>query len=508
MTSVANRWPGILVRALGSRSAFKGATSSPAGPLTSTDDRGAYRIAGLAPGRYLVQVPSVQASQPATAPPGSRLSTSAPGLDLDPSARLLLRNFPTPPPPVDGRGFTYPPSFYPGTPALSGAGTIELGFGEDRSGVDIALQPVPAARISGIVEGPPEALAGLTLRLVPEGLENLGQGSEAATALPDGQGRFMFLNVAAGRYTIDAPRVLNELTLNAAAGGTSASLGNSGSGFPSPPGTGGWSGMSRGIDAAPSGTSYTTKDFRSSAPYFWGRTTITVTGRDETDVVVAMRPLAGHDGRITVDLDPARPVQPNQGEIGTVHLEPAGGQPGLGLPRVDPLAQGQTPSPEFRIQGLQPGKYVLLAGGEWVVKSIMWKGRDYVDRPFDAAAEQDLSGVEVIVTNGGPVVTGKVHDAQGAAPDGATVWFFPVDAAARSNYGFSPQRLKSSVIDHDGSYRVASLSAGEYFAIAVSDVAGLSLDEESLRSAERAATRVTLGWGEMKTLDLTVSVVR
>lgn len=498
---------GVLVRAL-ARIRLQGRDQLSAGPLTTTDDRGMYRLAGLSPGRYLVQVPSVQASQPANGPPGSRLSASATGLDLDPNARLLLRNFPTPPPAVDGRAFTYPPVFYPGAPTLSGAGTIELGFGEDRSGVDVVLQPVPAARISGIVEGPPETLTGLTLRLVPEGLENLGHGSEAATALPDANGRFTFLNVAAGRYTIDAPRVMSELTTIGPAGpGVSASLGSGSSGFPPPPGTGGWSSSSRGIDAAPAGTSYTSKSFRNSSPFFWGRTPISVTGRDETDVVVTMRPLAAMTGRITVVLDPSRPPPSSQPRSG-MRLEPASGQPGLGIPSVDPIPQGQPTSPEFRIQGLQPGSYVLRAFGEWIVKSIMWKGTEYVDRAFDAASEPDLSGVEVTLTNAAPVVTGKVRDAQGAPAEGAMVWFFPVEPAARSNYGFTPQRLKSAAIDHDGSYRITSLSAGEYFAIAVSDVTSLALDEESLKSAERLATRVTLGWGETRTVDLTMGVAR
>ena len=73
---------------------------------------------------------------------------------------------------------------------------------------------------------------------------------------------------------------------------------------------------------------------------------------------------------------------------------------------------------------------------------------------------------------------------------------------------FSPQRIKSSAVDHDGGYRIASLPAGEYFAIAVSDAPALSFDEESFKNAERLATRVTLGWSETRTLDLNVSALR
>jgi hypothetical protein len=178
------------------------------------------------------------------------------------------------------------------------------------------------------------------------------------------------------------------------------------------------------------------------------------------------------------------------------------------MPAADPLPAGQAPTQEFRIQGVMPGAYVVRAAGEWIVKSITWKGRDYTDRPIDAAAEPDLSGVDVTLTNAAPVVTGKVRDAQGNPAAGAIVWFFPVDPASRVDFGYAPQRLKSAVAEHDGTYRVASLEAGEYFAIAVADFSSLALDEESLRTAERSATRVTLAWGETKAQDFTLRSVR
>ena len=65
---------------------------------------------------------------------------------------------------------------------------------------------MPAVRVSGTVVGPPEALAQLSLRLVPAGLEELGLGGEAATTLVSSDGSFTFLNVAAGSYVVDVVR--------------------------------------------------------------------------------------------------------------------------------------------------------------------------------------------------------------------------------------------------------------------------------------------------------------
>jgi hypothetical protein len=101
----------------------------------------------------------------------------------------------------------YPVVFHPGTSALAQATAVELGYGDDRSSIDLVLTPVPSVRVSGVVDGPQEALAALTVRLLPVGLENLGLGAEAATALVAADGHVP--NVPAGD-TLDAPVTVSE----------------------------------------------------------------------------------------------------------------------------------------------------------------------------------------------------------------------------------------------------------------------------------------------------------
>src|SRR5204862_3823527 len=60
---------------------------------------------------------------------------------------------------------------------------------------DFALAPVPTVRVSGLVQGPPDGYAGLTLRLMSPGSEELGAGAETATSLVGPSGTFTFLNV-------------------------------------------------------------------------------------------------------------------------------------------------------------------------------------------------------------------------------------------------------------------------------------------------------------------------
>ena len=202
---------GIYVRLL-ARLNIYGRNDLASGPLTVTDDRGEYRFSGLGPGRYLVQVPSVQATLPVnTALPANRTLAPAGAVDVDGTHQLVIGRYPIPPPPVNGRTQAYGTSFHPSTSVVEQASVIELGFAEERPNVDITLTPVSTARVSGTVIGPPDSLVSLTLRLLPLGLENLGIGSEMATALVRPDGTFTFLNVPAGRYVLDAPNTVSEL---------------------------------------------------------------------------------------------------------------------------------------------------------------------------------------------------------------------------------------------------------------------------------------------------------
>jgi hypothetical protein len=454
---------GVLVRTL-ARFRIAGREELAAGPLALTDDRGEYRLSGLPPGRYVVQVPSVQM----TVPSMTGITESTPNapegaIDLDETSRLVIGRFPLPPPAANGRPMTYPSVFHPNALTATQATVIDLKFGDDRMAVDVTLTPVPAVRVSGVVEAPPEALTNLTLRLLPAGMENLGLGAEAGTALVGSNGAFTFLNVPVGVYTLDAPLTFNQFSTSSGGGFSGSTVGlRGGASIPPPPPRQGWSSTSTNVDSVP-GLSYSSSDFRGvnggNVPALSGRMPLNVGASDMTGVILRLRPNAIMRGTVVVENDPSKPA-PAQPPRFSVLLDPASGQPALGTPRAFLRQAG---SSDFEITGVQPAEYHLRIQGPggWQIKSVLWKGRDYLTTPFDAAATDDFSGVVVTVTNAVPTLSGSVHARDGSTPDTGLVVVFPVQPQLRTNTGLWSTRMTSTVIN-SGRFRLTWLPAGDY----------------------------------------------
>jgi hypothetical protein len=492
---------GVFVRAL-ARFRIQGRDDLVAGPLAITDDRGAYRLQGLSPGRYVVQVPSVQASVPALTkmPPATAGNIPDGVLEIDDTQRLVIGRYPLPPPPVNGRQMTYPATFHPSSAALAQAMVIELKFGDQRTNVDLTLTPVTAARVSGIVEGPPEALRSLTLRLLPAGLENLAFGAEVATSLVGGDGRFSFVNVPAGNYTIDAPVRVRELTSAPPSGFQSRS-----SRLPMPPPVQGSGYSSNTIDLIP-GLTFMDFSFRGESAYS-GRTTVSVGATDVTGVVVRLRPHLTMSGTVIVEADPAKPDKPPPSI--PVRLDPAAGEASLGMPQRSLQDQGAPGT--FTIAGVQPGQYWLRVTGYpgWIPKSITWKGRDYLSTPFDTTTGDDFSGIVLTVTNATPELSGTVNGSNDVKAEAAVVVAFPVDRAKWRNTGLLPSQMKSATVSNAGIYRFTSLPAGDYLVAAIDrSLLGVWRDPDFLAKLERSASRVTLSWATKISQDLTAVVIR
>ena len=531
---------GAYVRVL-ARHIFGGQPQLLAGPVARTDDRGEYRIAGLGPGQYVVHVPSIQASVPVDAPAGllgsngdaARTQNSVsflvpPRTDavLDPvgTSQQLIGNFVTPPPPTRGRANAYAMTFYPGVDKADLAAPIDLALGEERAGVDLTIRPVPSVSVSGTVTGPAEAMAGLVLRLIPVALEGLSDGAEAGTVLIGADRTFTFFNVPAGDYVIDAPGTSLELTYT---GGVEGRL------LPQSPGLR-WGGFQSGsLESGPPGTGYMRKS-GSRSDGFWTRTEVSVGEADIKNLVVTMTPsfvLKGwlvYEGttRTTFESTPITTVSgggvrtpattatteftPPPLTQPTIELEPATGNPGLGIPRSERPEVGE-PQDFFIIGGLKPGEYVLrmgLGASKFTVKSIRIDGADYTTKPIDASILGPRTEAVVTLTDKLTSVRGSVHDSRGPVTN-AAVLLFPAERNMWSRYGLRPLRMRVAPLSGSSSFVIDGLPAGEYMVVAVAaNQVSAWQDPKFLERAAAVATRITLEWGETRSLDLALAVIR
>lgn len=151
----------VRVTAVASRLVDGAVRSVPQSTAALSDDRGSYRLYGLAPGRYMV----------AALPRGEQTGSTP-----------------------------FPATYYPGVVDQRRAESIVLGAGETSEGRDILLPNTPTASISGFVYGTSAGSAGQNVAVT---VLSAG-GWPIETVFADGQGRFAFLRVPSGAYRVVA----------------------------------------------------------------------------------------------------------------------------------------------------------------------------------------------------------------------------------------------------------------------------------------------------------------
>jgi hypothetical protein len=161
----------------------------PGGGSGYTDDRGRYRVHSLVPGEYIVAATRLGVAAPPrvlrAAEVDEALKTGRAATVDDPSVR-------------------YAQVFYPGTARAGDAQPVRVASGEERPGVDFRLELVRTVRVQGTVttsDGQPPARA--TVRLVTYWIDRQPISSRAFGAMTL-DGRFEFGGVAPGTYTLIA----------------------------------------------------------------------------------------------------------------------------------------------------------------------------------------------------------------------------------------------------------------------------------------------------------------
>lgn len=169
-----------------------------------TDDRGVYRIYGLASGEYIVSASArpemgspmavtdvYQITEADVRRARQLLQGPNPGSSAEAAARSVVSSR------VD-----YAPVYHPAAIARDEAATVKLGTAEERSGIDVLLRLVPTASVFGVItslDGTPQSGAQVSV---------MEPGSSSSRVLKatrsNFEGEFVIAGVPPGRYVVQS----------------------------------------------------------------------------------------------------------------------------------------------------------------------------------------------------------------------------------------------------------------------------------------------------------------
>ena len=454
-----------------------------------TDDRGAYRISGLQPGRFFVVVSASVTSVPASIAPlaqaQAQMAASASemselqmtglrgpnaGLQVgDNLVQLSASNSMSLPPIAAANGTLvgYRTTFFPGATTSVRATPVFLSPGEERAGVDIQMRPLAMTQVSGTLFGPDGPAGNFTVRLVPTEVDAVG-GSEGpfdvAVATTNASGQFMFAGVPPGAFVLRASRQNQDPNFQIAAR----------PGQPSPP---------------------------EPRPALWAEMPVAVGDQPVMGVNLTLRPTPAIRGRIEFEGTAPRPSTSNLAGLSV--LTPADGRPVPCCVQAQVDASGGFTIPSFYF----PGKYfvTLTTLQGWNLKSATAGGRDVVRGSFVIDSE---GAKDIVITMVDKVseIRGRVVGANGRNDVATSVLMFPADLESWIKDGVNTRVVRlARPTPQNGAYSFLNVVPGDYMIIAAPDEQlPLWQDPAVIEAAARAAMPITVGVGEKKSLDLTV----
>jgi hypothetical protein len=477
----------------------------------ATDDRGAFRLFGLPAGDYVLSAQprntggEIRAMTPAEirAALAALQQPNAPSATVNATAGAPS---PAPAPRPDPETIGYTAVYYPGAVTPSGAATVTLGQGEERTGVDFSLQLVRTAKVEGTIVAPSGVPAqNVQLTMLPTstggGLAAIGPTLlNRATAGPDG--KFTYTAIPPGQYTIMA-RATRPAGGGAGAPATRVATEDM-IGFAVQGG-----GRGGGGGGAPGNLDVMIGQLGDQSAQFWAMADVTVDGSPVSGIVLTLQPGMTLAGRIEFNATRGTPPADLSRVRVTLAPAPTGGGPNivLGAPFGQVDASGK-----FTVSGVTPGRYRLNSvapvppgagpGQAWTLKSAVVKGKDVLDFPLDIGPGEEIADVVLTFTDATQQVGGTLQDATGRpAPDYTIVVF----AADKAYWTGTSRRIRTARPGTDGKFTVTNLPPGDYRIAALTDVAPNEVNDPALlEQLVGASIPITLAEGDRKVQDIQI----
>ena len=366
----------------------------------ATDDRGQYRIVAVPPGSYLIG--AIATGDVAT---------------------------------TDGAR-AYVSSYHPGTTAMPLARPVVVDVGMELNAVDIVLNPVRTATVTGVVLDPAGRPFSGTVSLTSTARAGVAAFG-ARSAATDAAGRFVLRGVPPGDYVLKAP-------------------------------------------------------VQSGGSPLFGMQYVTVTDGDPAFTTVLLAEGTTLEGRMTFDV--AAGTNPAGLELTYAAADVDRSPPVRRSSFVREFGPGGAWDGTFRMTGLfGPSRLTLprLPGcNSCYLKSARVNGNDAADTPFDFGLRGGtIRDVEVVVSDAGATIEGRVAD-ETEAVLAAEMIVMPALEALRYQ---TSRHLKTGFKRSDGRFEVTGLPPGEYIVAAarIDDAAIVTFDPGDPGFAALLAARGT-----------------